>query len=166
MRTRIWHSDWKPRCLIRCVSAALLSFMDKQDAVFQGCSPVAAMSVQHTDPAGTVPIGDEVFIHDPDCFWQVLQVLGHTHGLPETPQIFTHGRSGTNVGQFGILARYIAAEIPLIAVRRVNRGTFCIAISNLTRGRRPEFEWNGSNCSASSQHPGPANIYRMPTLSA
>ena len=32
MRTRIWHSDWKPRWLIRCVSAALLSFMDKQDA--------------------------------------------------------------------------------------------------------------------------------------
>ena len=31
MRTRIWHSDWKPRWLIRCVSAALLSFMDKQD---------------------------------------------------------------------------------------------------------------------------------------
>ena len=30
MRTRIWHSDWKPRWLIRCVSAALLSFMDKQ----------------------------------------------------------------------------------------------------------------------------------------
>ena len=33
MRTRIWHSDWKPRWLIRCVSAALLSFMDKQEAV-------------------------------------------------------------------------------------------------------------------------------------
>ena len=31
MRTRIWHSDWKPRWLIRCVSAALLSFMDKQE---------------------------------------------------------------------------------------------------------------------------------------
>ena len=31
VRTRIWHSDWKPRWLIRCVSAALLSFMDKQD---------------------------------------------------------------------------------------------------------------------------------------
>ena len=31
MRTRIWHSDWKPRWLIRCVSAALLSFMDKQN---------------------------------------------------------------------------------------------------------------------------------------
>ena len=30
MRTRISHSDWKPRWLIRCVSAALLSFMDKQ----------------------------------------------------------------------------------------------------------------------------------------
>ena len=30
MRTRIWHSDWKPRWLIRYVSAALLSFMDKQ----------------------------------------------------------------------------------------------------------------------------------------
>ena len=30
MRTRIWHSDWKPRWLIRCVPAALLSFMDKQ----------------------------------------------------------------------------------------------------------------------------------------
>ena len=30
VRTRIWHSDWKPRWLIRCVSAALLSFMDKQ----------------------------------------------------------------------------------------------------------------------------------------
>ena len=36
MRTRIWHSDWKPRWLIRCVSAALLSFMDKQDAVCPG----------------------------------------------------------------------------------------------------------------------------------
>ena len=33
MRTRIWHSDWKPRWLIRCVSAALLSFMDKQEAL-------------------------------------------------------------------------------------------------------------------------------------
>ena len=31
MRTRIWHSDWNPRWLIRCVSAALLSFMDKQE---------------------------------------------------------------------------------------------------------------------------------------
>ena len=31
MRTRIWHSDWKPRWLIRCVSAALRSFMDKQE---------------------------------------------------------------------------------------------------------------------------------------
>ena len=30
MRTRIWHSDWKPRWLIRCVSAAMLSFVDKQ----------------------------------------------------------------------------------------------------------------------------------------
>ena len=35
MRTRIWHSDWKPRWLIRCVSAALLSFMDKQVRVCQ-----------------------------------------------------------------------------------------------------------------------------------
>ena len=34
MRTRIWHSDWKPRWLIRCVSAALLSFMDKQEAIW------------------------------------------------------------------------------------------------------------------------------------
>ena len=34
MRTRIWHSDWKPRWLIRCVSAALLSFMDKQERVW------------------------------------------------------------------------------------------------------------------------------------
>ena len=34
MRTRIWHSDWKPRWLIRCVSAALLSFMDKQEGFF------------------------------------------------------------------------------------------------------------------------------------
>ena len=33
MRTRIWHSDWKPRWLIRCVSAALLSFMDKQEGI-------------------------------------------------------------------------------------------------------------------------------------
>ena len=33
MRTRIWHSDWKPQWLIRCVSAALLSFMDKQENV-------------------------------------------------------------------------------------------------------------------------------------
>ena len=33
MRTRIWHSDWKPRWLIRCVSAALLSFMDKQEEI-------------------------------------------------------------------------------------------------------------------------------------
>ena len=33
MRTRIWHSEWKPRWLIRCVSAALLSFMDKQEAL-------------------------------------------------------------------------------------------------------------------------------------
>ena len=33
MRTRIRHSDWKPRWLIRCVSAALLSFMDKQEAI-------------------------------------------------------------------------------------------------------------------------------------
>ena len=31
MRTRIWHRDWKPRWLIRCVSAALLSVMDKQE---------------------------------------------------------------------------------------------------------------------------------------
>ena len=31
MRTRIWHSDWKTRWLIRCVSAALLSFMGKQE---------------------------------------------------------------------------------------------------------------------------------------
>ena len=36
MRTRIWHSDWKPRWLIRCVSAALLSFMDKQEAERDG----------------------------------------------------------------------------------------------------------------------------------
>jgi hypothetical protein len=85
---------------------------------------MAAMSVQHTDTAGTIPIGDEVFIHDRDCFWQVLQIPEHTYGLPETPQIFTHGRPGTNVGQFGILARYIAAEIPLIAVRCVNRRYF------------------------------------------
>ena len=35
MRTRIWHSDWKPRWLIRCVSAALLSFMDKQDVFYR-----------------------------------------------------------------------------------------------------------------------------------
>ena len=35
MRTRIWHSDWKPRWLIRCVSAALLSFMDKQENLKQ-----------------------------------------------------------------------------------------------------------------------------------
>ena len=35
MRTRIWHSDWKPRWLIRCVSAALLSFMDKQERVLE-----------------------------------------------------------------------------------------------------------------------------------
>ena len=34
MRTRIWHSDWKPRWLIRCVSAALLSFMDKQEILW------------------------------------------------------------------------------------------------------------------------------------
>ena len=35
MRTRIWHSDWKPRWLIRCVSAALLSFMDMQDGLYK-----------------------------------------------------------------------------------------------------------------------------------
>ena len=34
MRTRIWHSDWKPRWLIRCVSAALLSFVDKQEEIW------------------------------------------------------------------------------------------------------------------------------------
>ena len=39
MRTRIWHSDWKPRWLIRCVSAALLSFMDKQVDVCSGAAP-------------------------------------------------------------------------------------------------------------------------------
>ena len=42
MRTRIWHSDWKPRWLIRCVSAALLSFMDKQEGIslsFQSACP-------------------------------------------------------------------------------------------------------------------------------
>ena len=43
MRTRIWHSDWKPRWLIRCVSAALLSFMDKQEDVYIG----AALSGRH-----------------------------------------------------------------------------------------------------------------------
>ena len=40
MRTRIWHSDWKPRWLIRCVSAALLSFMDKQE---QFCKLLATL---------------------------------------------------------------------------------------------------------------------------
>ena len=39
MRTRIWHSDWKPRWLIRCVSAALLSFMDKQDGFCEQDAP-------------------------------------------------------------------------------------------------------------------------------
>ena len=34
VRTRIWHSDWKPRWLIRYVSAALLSFMDNQVDVY------------------------------------------------------------------------------------------------------------------------------------
>ena len=42
MRTRIWHSDWKPRWLIRCVSAALLSFMDKQ--------VVKCDKLRHTSP--------------------------------------------------------------------------------------------------------------------
>ena len=44
MRTRIWHSDWKPRWLIRCVSAALLSFMDKQEGIslsFQSACPAS-----------------------------------------------------------------------------------------------------------------------------
>ena len=41
MRTRIWHSDWKPRWRIRCVSAALLSFMDKQEAVYGKANIIA-----------------------------------------------------------------------------------------------------------------------------
>ena len=47
MRTRIWHSDWKLRWLIRCVSAALLSFMDKQDAfcAAHGLSPGISFEV-------------------------------------------------------------------------------------------------------------------------
>ena len=45
MRTRIWHSDWKPRWLIRYVSAALLSFMDKQE----GISPTPDMVPTKTD---------------------------------------------------------------------------------------------------------------------
>ena len=45
MRTRIWHSDWKPRWLIRCVSAALLSFMDKQVSLWLlGCDDGTAVS--------------------------------------------------------------------------------------------------------------------------
>ena len=46
MRTRIWHSDWKPRWLIRCVSAALLSFMDKQVCICMDASRMARTDVR------------------------------------------------------------------------------------------------------------------------
>ena len=62
MRTRIWHSDWKPRWLIRCVSAALLSFMDNQEteypgggAVYVACaSPEVLLRPTDDDSAGVL----------------------------------------------------------------------------------------------------------------
>ena len=54
MRTRIWHSDWKPRWLIRCVSAALLSFMDKQEKHYlNGAAP--SLSPGPAFPSAALP---------------------------------------------------------------------------------------------------------------
>ena len=57
MRTRIWHSDWKPRWLIRCVSAALLSFMDKQvtRCVFEKTAATRLRELWHVRRCVSVP---------------------------------------------------------------------------------------------------------------
>ena len=76
MRTRIWHSDWKPRWLIRCVSAAVLSFMDKQEKIYiellKSLSPadVALLEILMVDPdpeAGQIPVPKHRVPFDHQC---------------------------------------------------------------------------------------------------
>ena len=61
MRTRIWHSDWKPRWLIRYVSAALLSFMDKQVSLCRG-DILAQISRAFADDGGGLGEGGEIAV--------------------------------------------------------------------------------------------------------
>ena len=74
MRTRIWHSDWKPRWLIRCVSVALLSFMDKQDIecrLTADIEDVRLHDLRHTHASHAVMNGVPVPV--------VSRMLGHSN---------------------------------------------------------------------------------------
>ena len=51
------------------------------------------MAMQHADLARLVAKRDQVLAHDPDRLGQIHQIFRHADRLPETPQVFPHGRS-------------------------------------------------------------------------
>ena len=91
MRTRIWHSDWKPRWLIRCVSAALLSFMDKQEALSRDDKPIAGARCDDFNVASAVCRS----AYSPETAYRVgrqLEAIGRfldDHGLVARPLAWT-----------------------------------------------------------------------------
>ena len=87
---------------------------------------MAAMTVQQSISAATVPKQNQILAQDPNQEWQLPDLGSHRHRLPVPTQILTASRARPDMGKLRVLARNLALMIPAIAfgwsVRRFVHG--------------------------------------------
>src|SRR5690606_18845664 len=64
---------------------------------------VRAVPMQQADSTGEVAKDHEIFAENPDGNRSRAELLGHGHGVPETPHVFSARRAGTYAGKLGVL---------------------------------------------------------------
>jgi hypothetical protein len=100
---------------------------------------MTAVSLEQPDAATAVAKEHEVLAHNPNSEREVFQIFGIGHGLPEPSQILPARRPGTNVGEFFVLPRNLAAVIRavrLVQERPVHRHGVVNPLLSATRARR------------------------------
>ncbi|MCZ7601174.1 MAG: hypothetical protein M5U09_30305 [Gammaproteobacteria bacterium] len=64
---------------------------------------VRAVPMQQADSTGEVAKDHEIFAENPDGNRSRAELLGHGHGVPETPHVFSARCAGTYAGKLGVL---------------------------------------------------------------
>ena len=72
---------------------------------------MAAMAMQQPDRAALVAEDHEIFPQNPECDWQVAQLLGERNRVPEPPEILASYGAWPDARQIVVRSRFLLAPV-------------------------------------------------------
>jgi len=117
---------------------------------FERGAAVWAVQFKETDGAVLVAECDEILAQDAQPFWQIAQILGEDHRLPEAPQILAAGSARSDPAQLLILGRSLAVVVGAEGgVQKRRSRCYCHRVSPLPMVKIPGQGSGGRSFTAS-----------------